>query len=120
MDKIILKDMVFYAYHGVNSEENIQGQRFAVDMELLLDLQQAGQSDAIEDTVSYAQIYKLTAKIVTENVFKLLEALAEKIAGEILDKFDQVQEINVTVKKPQAPVNGMFDYFGVEIRRSRQ
>lgn len=119
MDKIMLKDMAFYAYHGVNPEENVLGQRFVVDIELFLDLQQAGQSDAIEDTVSYAKVYKLTAKIVTENVFKLLEALAQKIADEILSQFAMVQEIQVAVKKPQAPVNGIFDYFAVEIRRAR-
>lgn len=119
MDKIILKNMAFYAYHGVNPEENVLGQRFDVDVVLLADLTAAGKSDAIEDTVSYAKAYKLVLKIVTENEFKLLEALAQKIADELLGQFALVQEVEVTVKKPQAPVNGIYDYFAVEIRRSR-
>ena len=51
--------------------------------------------------------------------FNLIEALAENIASEVLEKFTLINQIMVRVKKPEAPVSGMFDYFGVEIRRDR-
>ena len=53
------------------------------------------------------------------NLFPVENALAENIAKEVLEKFDLVKGIMVRVKKPEAPVNGIYDYFGVEIRRSK-
>ena len=59
-------------------------------------------------------------KDITENKkFNLIEALAENIASEVLEKFTLINQIMVRVKKPEAPVRGMFDYFAVEIRRDR-
>ncbi|MGO1033621.1 dihydroneopterin aldolase, partial [Clostridioides difficile] len=51
--------------------------------------------------------------------FNLLEALAENIAEEVLNKFILINGVMVRVRKPEAPVNGIYDYFGVEIRRTR-
>lgn len=119
MDKIILKNLAFYGYHGVMAEEKTIGQRFYVDLELFLDLKKAGVSDNLEETVSYAEVYQLVQGLVTEWRFNLIEALAEKIATEILANFRQIQEVMVTIRKPQAPVPGIFDYFAVEIRRKR-
>ncbi len=51
--------------------------------------------------------------------YHLLEALAEHIASEVLTDFNLVNAVNVEVRKPEAPVNGVFDHFGVHIRRER-
>src|SRR5699024_11388421 len=56
MDKIILKDMLFYGFHGLFPEENKLGQRFRVDLVLYLDLQKAGKSDNMEDSIDYGQV----------------------------------------------------------------
>jgi dihydroneopterin aldolase len=119
MDKILMKNLSFYGYHGVLPEENKLGQKFIVDAILYLDLSEAGCSDNVDDTVSYAEVYEIIKNQVTAKQYQLLEALAENIAKEILQKHSKVQEIELTVKKPEAPVNGIFDYFGVEIRRKR-
>lgn len=119
MDKIIMKNLSFYGYHGVLPEENKLGQKFIVDAVLYVDLKEAGNSDDVTDTVSYAEVHEIIQHYVTLKQYKLLEALAENIAREILKKHQKVQEIELTIKKPEAPVNGIFDYFGVEIRRKR-
>lgn len=119
MDKIVLKNLVFYGYHGVLPAENVLGQKFMLDLELAVDLHKPGFSDEVEDTVSYAQVYGLVKQIVEQRRFKLIEALAQCIASSILDSFSKVQEVCVDVKKPGAPVQGTFDYFGVNISRKR-
>jgi len=57
------------------------------------------------------------AKSFTEGRrFQLIEALAEAIAGELLNRHS-VQEVVVRVHKPGAPIPGIFDSVSVEIRR---
>ncbi|SHG96566.1 dihydroneopterin aldolase [Tepidibacter thalassicus] len=119
MDKIILNNLGFYGYHGVFKEENVLGQKFFIDIELYLDLKKAGQTDDVSKSVSYADVYELVKNICENKRYNLLEALAENISKEIFSSFVLVEEIMVRVKKPEAPVNAMFDYFGVEIRRKR-
>lgn len=120
LDKIILKGLNFYAYHGALKEENVIGQKFIIDLELYCDLKRAGETDDLTQSVNYAKVYEIVKDICENNTFKLIEALAENIAIKVLNEFKDVKEIVVKVKKPQAPVNGIFDYFGVEIRRVRK
>lgn len=84
MDEIIMENMAFHGYHGVLKEEKVLGQRFYVDAKLYLDLKKAGESDNLNDTVSYAEVYKIIEHIMTKEKFELLEALAHKICNEIL------------------------------------
>ena len=117
MDKIILKNMEFYGYHGVIPEENKLGQKFIVDIELYLSLDNI--SDNVNNSINYAEVYNDVKTIMENKTYKLIETCAEECASIILKKYPKTDEIVVTVKKPQAPVNGKYDYFGVEIRRKR-
>ena len=119
MDKIEMKNLGFYGYHGALPEENVLGQQFFVDVILGLDLKKAGKSDQLEDTVNYAAAYELVKFSMEGKRFKLIEALSEDIAQSLLREFPSVEEITVTIRKPQAPVRGLFDHFAVEIHRSR-
>jgi 7,8-dihydroneopterin aldolase/epimerase/oxygenase len=119
-DEILLEGMRFYAYHGVNPEEQALGQRFLVDVALAVDLRPAGLSDELANTVSYSAVYKVVRGIVEGEPRQLIEAVAEEIAAAILTKFPRVARIAVTVRKPEAPMKGsMLDAAGVRIRRSR-
>ena len=119
MDKILMNNLGFYGYHGFLKEEATLGQKFFIDMELYLDTREAGQTDDMNKSVSYADVYELVKEIVENKRFNLLEALAENIAEEVLNKFDLLKGIMVRVKKPEAPVPGIYDYFGVEIKRAK-
>ncbi|MEG6617204.1 2-amino-4-hydroxy-6-hydroxymethyldihydropteridine diphosphokinase [Peptococcaceae bacterium 1198_IL3148] len=118
MDKIIMQGMQFYGYHGALAEEQQLGQRFTVDLQLYLDLQPAGIADDLAKTVSYADVYRLVKNIIESAKYKLIESLAETIASQVLDNF-AVKKVTVQVKKPQAPIPGIFDYMAVEITRSK-
>ena len=119
LDKIIMKDMAFFGYHGVLEEERALGQKFIVTIELSLSLKEAGKTDDISKTVSYAEVYDMVKKIVENVKFMLLEALAENISAMILKDFQIVSEVSVEIKKPEAPVPGIFNYMAVKINRSR-
>lgn len=119
MDKILMNNLGFYGYHGVLREESVLGQKFFFDIELYLDTKSAGISDDMSKSVSYADVYEVIKDIVENKRFNLIEALSHNIAMDVLTKFELVEEIMVRVKKPEAPVNGIYDYFGVEIRRKR-
>ena len=119
MDKIIMNHMGFYGFHGVLEEEKAIGQKFFVDVELSLDLRSAGETDLVENTISYADVYDDVKYFVESARYNLIEALGENICNMILAKYPEVQEAMVRIKKPEAPVRGIFDYFGVEIRRNR-
>jgi dihydroneopterin aldolase len=119
-DEILLEGLRFYAYHGVNPEERALGQRFTVDVILMVDLRRAGQSDDLADTVSYSAVYKVVRRIVEGEPRQLIEAVAEKIAVAILTGFPSVEHVTVTVRKPEVSMKGsMLDAAGVRIRRSR-
>lgn len=118
-DSITIEGMEFYAYHGVFPEEKKLGQKFIVDLVMDLDLRQAGKSDRLEDSINYPKVISLVESIVCSMQYNLLEALAEKIADEILEQFSRVQKIRVKVKKPHAPIPIRFSWVAMEIERDR-
>ncbi|MDE3058766.1 MAG: dihydroneopterin aldolase [Bacteroidota bacterium] len=118
-DIIRLHNAVFYAYHGVLSDEQNLGGKFEIDIELRCDLSAAKESDALESTVNYEKVYGCMKKVVVGKKFRLLEALASSIAQGILNEFPLVQSLVVRVRKPGAPVHGVIDHVEVEIEQSR-
>lgn len=120
MDSIIMKGMRFFGHHGVLAREKEQGQVFVVDLELFLDLKPAGDTDNLELTVSYAEVFDVVEEVVAGEPMNLIEAVAEQVAGKVLEKFRRVREVKVTLQKPQAPIQGAFEYMAVKIIRTRQ
>jgi len=116
LDVIRLNNMVFYGYHGIEDAEKHYGQRFEVDAELFLDLHNAGQSDQLNDTVDYTNIYQVIEEIVLEGDFNLIETIAEEIAQTIIDHFP-ISEIIIRVRKPHVSLRGISDGVEVEIVR---
>ncbi|MGD6845689.1 dihydroneopterin aldolase [Bacillus infantis] len=119
MDKIYLNNMKFYGYHGVFPEETKLGQRFAVDVIVETDLEKAGKSDNLADSINYGEIYHVCKEVVEGKPFKLVEALAEKIAAEMLGQFPAISIVTVKVIKPDPPIPGHYDSVAVEITRGR-
>jgi len=112
-----LNNMLFHAYHGVWDEEREVGQRFQVDVEIYRDLSISGKTDKLKDTVDLYKVYETVERVVTGRKFKLVEALAETIADELLQHFD-IPLIRVRVRKPNSPIRGISDGIEVEIVRS--
>jgi len=105
-DRIRLNEMVFYGYHGVLPEERALGQRFVVDIEVEVDLRHAGETDSLEETVNYSELFAAARDVVTGPPCNLIEAVAERIAGRILGEQPLVQTVVIRVRKPEVPIPG--------------
>ena len=119
MDKIIIENLVIYAYHGVKPEEKKLGQRFIISCELETDTHNAGTSDDLTQTVNYSKASKLITRLATEQGFDLIETLAEHLAKSLLLEYPLLTGVRMTVKKPWAPIGLPLDYAGVTIYRRR-
>ena len=108
MDCIELKNMIFHAQHGVSEQEKKVGNTFTVSLELYLDLNLAGQSDRLEDTLNYAEIFEIVKKemAVPSN---LLEHVASRIIQAIKQAFPQIVKIQIRLAKVRPPVNGEME-----------
>lgn len=114
-DRITLTGLKARGYHGVFDFEKREGQDFVVDVVLHADHAQAGESDRLEDTINYADVAQIVADRITGEPFDLIEALAWTIAGDLLRVAGSVE---VTVHKPQAPIDQDFQDVSVTVRRS--
>ena len=119
-DVIRLHNAVFYAYHGVLSDEQSLGGKFEVDVDLHVDLVRGARADDLQQTVNYERVYDAIKQLVLGKKYRLIEALAETIADGLLAEFKKVQKVVVRVRKPSAPVKGVIDYVEVEIARARK
>lgn len=118
-DVIRIKNALFYAYHGVGTDEQTLGGKFEVDVDLVCDLSRGARTDHLKDTVDYVQVYDTIREAVTGRKYFLLEALGAAIAGNILKKFRQVQHVTIRVRKPGVPIKGVLDSIEVELSRKR-
>lgn len=119
MDKIYVNKMEFYGYHGVFPEENRLGQRFIVDLTVEADLKEAGEKDDLTHSINYGELYELCKGIVEGEPFKLIEAVAEKIADSCLSQYPLAMACTVKVIKPDPPIRGHYQSVAIEITRSR-
>ena len=118
MDKLIIKEIEFIGHCGITEEERITGQRLSADIELSVDIAIAANSDRLQDSIDYVAVSDLIVSIGSEGKFNLLETLAERMAQEVLGKYD-VSEILIRLRKPSVPVAPIKGCFEVEIRRKR-
>lgn len=119
VDKIVLKNMAFYGYHGTNAHEAELGQRFFLDIEMFADLSRGICSDDLEKTVNYKSVFEEIRHIAQNERFHLLESLADHIAHTILKKYN-LERVIIRVRKPSVPLDGILDYVEVEVDRTRE
>lgn len=119
-DRIELKGLVCYGYHGVLEHEKRQGQTFTVDVTCWLDTAEAARDDDLTKTVNYAELAELAHEIVTGPPRKLIETVAGEIADSALEHYDPLHAVEVTIHKPHAPIPLPFADVAVVARRSRK
>ena len=117
--KIELKELVFFARHGLLEEEASLGQRFRLDMIAELDSDLDLQEDSPNSTVNYVELFETVESTFTKRRFNTIEAAADAIASAVLERFDRVHTVTVKVKKPSVPVDCVCSYFAAEVIRCR-
>ena len=119
--KIQIKGLRVYGYHGVMEHERDEGQYFIIDATIKVDAERASSTDDISNTVSYAEIAQLIADNVRNNPVNLLETLSQRLANEVLSAAGPwAQKVKVTVSKPDAPIDLYFDTVSVTAKAKRQ
>lgn len=117
MDIIFLHDLRIETVIGIWEWERKIRQTVAIDLEMSADIRKAATTDSVEDTLNYKLVAKRLQQYVGESSFQLVETLAEKMAGVVLEEFG-VAWVKVTVSKPGA-IRGARDV-GVIIERGQR
>jgi dihydroneopterin aldolase/2-amino-4-hydroxy-6-hydroxymethyldihydropteridine diphosphokinase len=117
-DRIALTGIAAAGRHGVHQVERDEGQLFVADVVLYVDTRRAAAGDDLARTVDYAVVARRVHAVLAGEPVALIETVAERIAATILDS-PSVQAVDVTVHKPQAPLDVPFHDVSVSIRRDR-
>lgn len=117
-DRIEVRGLELLVYCGVLPEEQARKQPFRFDLDLYLDMAEAGATDDLADTVNYGAVADLLAEQLAEERFYLLERMATRTAELVMTE-SLVEAVTVTVCKIRPPVPVHVDTTGVRIHRSR-
>lgn len=117
-DRLAVHGVEAFGHHGVFDFERREGQLFKVDLVLGMDTRPAATSDDLQDTVDYGNLVAAVKRAVETDPVDLIETLAQRIADVCLTD-SRVQWTEVTVHKPDAPIEATFSDVALTIHRSR-
>ena len=117
-DEIRIDNLEVFAYHGVAQFEKINGQPFFVNAILYTDIRPAGLQDDISLSTNYGEICHFINNWMKDNMYDLIETVAESLAEQLLLNFGSISELVLEIRKPKAPVGLPFESVSVRIRRS--
>lgn len=118
-DRIVIKGISEFGYHGVLEQERRNGQEFLVDAVLFLDLSLPSVNDELDQTINYATVCAAISEEIAGEPVNLIERLAGRISERLLQDFSTLMEVEITVHKPSAPIDQNFFDISVTIQRSR-
>lgn len=118
MDCISIKNLEVFSKQNVFDAGNTLGQKFAIDMSIYFDTRKASLSDDIDKSINYDSVCHFINAFVKGHNFRLIETLAQRLAEDILIEYPTICEIDVTVKKPWAPVGLPIEEVSVTINRA--
>jgi dihydroneopterin aldolase len=116
-DRLCVRGLAVHGHHGVFDVERREGQEFVIDLVLVIDTRTAARSDDLHDTVDYGTLVEQVRSAVSHDPVDLIETLAQRIADVCL-AHAQVQDVEVTVHKPHAPIQATFEDVALTINRS--
>ena len=117
MDHITIDNLEVFANHGVFEEEANLGQKFLVSVKMFFDASGAGRTDDLARSVNYADVCTDITEWMKTNRCQLIETVAERLAQRLLHNLSIVREVEVTVKKPWAPIGLPLECVSITIRR---
>ena len=119
LDRLSIRGIEVHGHHGVFDFERRDGQPFVVDLVLGVDTRPAAASDDLADTVDYGALTLRVKEAVERDPVDLVETVAQRVADVCLAD-DRVGWAEVTLHKPQAPIEATFDDVALTIHRSRR
>lgn len=120
MDKIKIKDLEIYANHGLFQEEKTLGQKFLVTVCATLSFRDAAIYKDLDKSIDYGTLAHEIYDFFTKEKEDLLETLAYKLTKFIFDKYKIIEELDVEIKKPWAPINLPLDTASVRCIKKKR
>jgi 7,8-dihydroneopterin aldolase/epimerase/oxygenase len=114
-----ISGLSLYTHHGLTEAEQEVGQRLVLDLRLDIGETDATVTDAIEDTVDYAEVCQLVALIAQQRSHKTLERLCSTIADRLLADYE-LEGVWVKAAKPEPPIALSVDEVSVEVWREAE
>lgn len=115
MNKIVLEELEFYAYHGFFPLENKMGNTFLVDIEIEYNFLQAAQDDELIQTIDYQKVYDVV-KQEMNIVSKIIENVAWRIQNKLKSLFPEIESLLIRISKKQVQLGGKNKRVFVEIK----
>lgn len=112
--KIYLRNVRFHAFHGVLPQEGIVGNDYLVNLMLDYDFSSAMQTDELQGTLNYAEVYQKVREEMAVSS-KLLEHVAGRIAHRLFSDFPEIQKLQLSITKVNPPMGADSDGAGVEV-----
>ncbi|HPD33559.1 MAG TPA: dihydroneopterin aldolase [Bacteroidota bacterium] len=114
LTKLTIKNLEFYAFHGVKDEEKKLGGRYQMDLELYYDSSSAIESDKLSNALNFEDIlHKIAYELINKN-FNLIETLGNQILQVVADNYPILKKATVRIRKFNIPFKGILDYIETE------
>lgn len=111
---IHLRGVRIHAYHGVMPQEQSVGADFIVDLRVGCSIEHAIETDNVENTISYAELYNIV-EAEMQKPSKLLEHVAGHIARAVERAFPEISSIDLTITKVNPPMGADCSGAGIEL-----
>ena len=117
MGLVAVEGMEFFAYHGYYQQEKENGNSFIVDIYIDTALEQAAQSDKLNDTVNYERVYQITAQVMGER-HNLRGNIEWQIMEKLHDDRQGVNAIKIRISKLNPPLKGKVNRTFIELKKN--
>lgn len=111
---VYLKNVRLHAFHGVNQQEQVVGNDFIVNLRASYPLGKAMQSDDVDHALNYTELLEVV-KTEMGQPSKLLENVAQRIAEKVFQRFPEVGELCLDLRKVNPPMGADCDGAGIEL-----
>lgn len=111
--QIYLRNVRFHALHGVAEQEHLVGNDYVVNLTIDYPLRQAALSDHVEDTLNYAEAYRVVRQVMTGSPCQLLERVAYLMGEQLMRRYPQIIALQVDIRKENPPMGADSDGAGV-------
>lgn len=101
---IALEEVRFFSPIGFYEEEQLLGNEFFVNLKLGIPFRNP-DSEKLANTINYEELYQILVEVMSP-ARKLLESAAEDVLNKVLEKYPDVQEINISIRKMNPPFGG--------------
>jgi len=101
-------------YHGVLPQEKVVGNDYIINLSIAVDLSKAIESDNLNDTISYAEVFDIVKKTMQVKC-DLIEKVAGNIAKELFKAFENINELKISITKLNPPMGADCSGASVEL-----